>query len=102
MRRIEPTLNSRMDEIVRKELGMPPRPKEVKQELPDANLELIDMEVSSGGPSSISISPSAPSPRSPSCSSTDRTRMNYKHESEIKVSCIYYNTFFANLFYITN
>ena len=85
MRRIEPTLNTRMEEIVRTELGMPPPPKEIKQELPDANLELIDMEVSSGGPSSISISPGAPSPRSASCSSTERAKSDGKMESEIKV-----------------
>lgn len=85
MKRIEPVLISRMEEIVRTELGMPPPTKEVKQELPDANLELIDMEVSSGGPSSVSISPDAPSPL-PSCSSSDRAKTDDKVESEIKVS----------------
>ncbi|CAK5117941.1 unnamed protein product [Meloidogyne enterolobii] len=83
MKRVEPVLISRMEEIVRTELGMPPPTKEVKQELPDANLELIDMEVSSGGPSSVSISPDAPSPL-PSCSSSDRVKTDDKVESEIK------------------
>uniref|UniRef100_A0A1I8BI98 TFIIS central domain-containing protein n=1 Tax=Meloidogyne hapla TaxID=6305 RepID=A0A1I8BI98_MELHA len=84
MRRIEPSLTSRMDELVRTELGMPPPTKEIKQELPDANLELIDMEVSSGGPSSISISPNVPSPRSESCSSAERSKANDKIESKIE------------------
>lgn len=43
MQQINPQLTARIEEMVSAELGIP---KEIKQELPDANLELVDMEAS--------------------------------------------------------
>jgi hypothetical protein len=47
MQELEPILDSRMDEMVRAELGIPnpPEPLPIKQEMPDDDLEPIDMEV---------------------------------------------------------
>ena len=95
MKRINPQLTQRMEEIVRAELGMP---KEIKQELPDANLELVDMEaskkpkdkgnsnqkqVSSGGSGCSSTNlntPNTNSPRRPS--SADRKRKSPGNDSQ--------------------